>query len=159
MYQQFRTISISRKLIPKTIIRAYLNLPVPVYGKGQNIRDWIYVQNFCEALDLLLNKGRSGEIYNVSAGNEFANIDIVKMILTLMGKPENLVALVDDRPGHDIRYSLDSSKIRNELGWKPKHGFQEALKTTVKWYLGNEWWWKPLATDEVLHPTPWKLKW
>jgi len=147
------------KLIPKTIIRAYRNLPVPVYGKGQNIRDWIYVHDFCEALDQLVNKGRSGEIYNVSAYNELANIDIVKMILNLLGKPENTVTFVEDRPGHDQRYSLDSSKIRKELGWSPKHNFQEALKATINWYMDNEWWWRPLATEHVLHPTPWKLKW
>jgi len=147
------------KLIPKTIIRALLGLSIPIYGKGQNIRDWIYVQDFCEALDLLLNKGRSGEIYNVSAGNELTNIDIVKMVLNLMGKPEKTVTFVEDRPGHDLRYSLDSSKIRNELGWKPRHSLQEALKKTVNWYMDNEWWWRPLATEQVLYPTPWKLKW
>jgi len=147
------------KLIPKTIIRTLLGLSVPIYGKGSNIRDWIFVLDFCEAIDLLLNKGRSGEIYNVSAGNELANIDVVKMILKLMGKPESTVTFVEDRPGHDLRYSLDSSKVRNELGWSPKHSFQEALKKTVEWYKNNEWWWKPLATEQVLHPTPWKLKW
>jgi len=147
------------KLIPKTIIRASLGLSVPIYGKGSNTRDWIYVQDFCEALDLVLHKGKSGEIYNVSAGNELANIDIVKMILKFMGKPENIVTFVEDRPGHDIRYSLDFSKLRNELGWSPKHSLQEALKTTVNWYMDNELWWRPLATESILHPTPWKLKW
>ncbi|MDH5770264.1 MAG: dTDP-glucose 4,6-dehydratase [Candidatus Bathyarchaeota archaeon] len=147
------------KLIPKTIIRASLELPIPVYGKGQNIRDWIYVQDFCEALEVLLNEGRNGEIYNISASNELANIDIAKMILKFMGKPVNTVTFVEDRPGHDLRYSLDSSKIRNELGWRPRHGFQEALEATVNWYMNNEWWWKPLITEQVLHPTPWKLKW
>lgn len=147
------------KLIPKTIIRAFLGLSIPVYGKGKNVRDWIYVQDFCEALDLLLKKGKSGEIYNVSAGNEQTNIDIVKMILNLMHKPEDTITYVEDRPGHDIRYSLDSSKLRSEIGWRPKSNFPEALRITVNWYLENEWWWKPLATDEVLHPTPWKLKW
>ena len=147
------------KLIPKTIIRTLLNLPVPVYGKGQNIRDWIYVQDFCEALDLLLDEGKSGEIYNVSAANELANIDIVKAILTIMGKPETAISFVEDRPGHDLRYSLDSSKIRNEVGWRPKHSFREALETTVKWYIDNDWWWKPIVNQQVLHPTPWKLKW
>ena len=147
------------KLIPKTIIRASLNLPIPIYGKGSNIRDWIYVHDFCEALDLLIKKGRSGEIYNVSAGNELRNIDVVKTILNIMGKPENPITFVEDRPGHDLRYSLESSKIRAELGWRLKHSFQEALKTTVNWYINNEWWWRPLATEQVLHPTPWKLKW
>ena len=137
------------KLIPKTIIRALLGLPIPIYGKGTNIRDWIYVQDFCDALDLLVNVGSSGEIYNISAGNELANMDIVKMILNFM----------EDRPGHDLRYSLNSSKIRNELGWKPKYDFKEALKKTVKWYIDNTLWWKPLTREEILHPTPWRLKW
>ena len=107
------------KLIPKTIIRSLLNLPIPVYGKGTNIRDWIYVQDFCEAIDIALNKGKSGEIYNVSAGNELTNIHIVETILKLMDKPEKTINFVEDRPGHDLRYSLDSSKIRNELNGNP----------------------------------------
>lgn len=147
------------KLIPKTIIRASLNLPIPLYGKGTNIRDWIYVQDFCQALDILLKKRRSGEIYNISADNELQNIDVVKGILKIMDKPEILITFVDERPGHDVRYSLDSSKIRAELGWKPEHSFKEALKQTVNWYINNEWWWKPLATERTLHSTPWKLKW
>ena len=147
------------KLIPKTIIRALYGLPIPVYGKGTNIRDWIYVHDFCEALNLLLEKGKSGEIYNVSGDNELRNIDIVKTILNIMGKPEGLIIFAEDRPGHDVRYSLDSSKIRKKLGWKPKHNFKETLETTVNWYVENEQWWKPLATEQVLHPTPWKLKW
>lgn len=147
------------KLIPKTIIRALLGLPVPIYGKGKNIRDWIYVHDFCGALDLLLTMGKSGEVYNISAGNELTNIDLVKLILNLMGKPEKTVTFVEDRPGHDQRYSLDSSKVRNELGWSPKHDFKGALETTVAWYIDHEWWWRPLATEQVLHSTPWKLKW
>lgn len=147
------------KLIPKTIIRALLNYSIPLYGRGQNIRDWIYVQDFCEAIDLLLERGESGEIYNVSAGNELRNIDVVRMILNMMGKSESLITFVEDRPGHDVRYSLNSSKIRNQLCWKPKHSFQEGLRMTIEWYVNNEWWWKPLATENVLHPTPWKLKW
>jgi len=147
------------KLIPKTIIRLLLNLTIPIYGKGTNIRDWIYVQDFCEAIDTALTKGKSGEIYNVSAGNELTNITIAKTILKLMDKPENAINFVEDRPGHDLRYSLDSSKIRNELKWKPKHNFNEAIKTTIDWYKNNEKWWKPLATEHILHPTPWKLKW
>jgi dTDP-glucose 4,6-dehydratase len=147
------------KLVPKTIIRSILNLPVPVYGKGTNIRDWIYVEDFCEAIDTVLNKGKSGETYNVSAGNELTNVNIVKMILKLMDKSESTISFVQDRPGHDLRYSLDSSKIRNELKWKPKHSFNEAIKATINWYKNNERWWKPLATEQTLHPTPWKLKW
>jgi dTDP-glucose 4,6-dehydratase len=146
------------KLIPKTIIRASLNMKVPVYGTGRNIRDWIYVLDHCEALRLVLEKGKAGEIYNVSSYNEYENLDVVKKVLKLMGKDESLIEFIEDRPGHDIRYSLDSSKIRNELGWKPKHRFNEALEQTVNWYLKNEWWWKPIATKEVLHPTPWKIK-
>ena len=147
------------KLIPKTIIRAQRNMSVPVYGTGKNVRDWIYVLDFCEAIDLLLQRGKSGEIYNVSAGNEYPNIEVVRRILRILNKPETLITFVEDRPGHDIRYSLDSSKIRDEVGWKPRHSFDEALEKTVKWYLENEWWWKPLATEKVLHPTPWRLKW
>jgi len=146
------------KLIPKTIIRASLNLPIPIYGKGTNIRDWIYVLDFCEAQDILLKKGKPGEIYNISANNELQNIDVVRAVLKIMNKPENLITFVEDRPGHDIRYSLNSSKTRTEYNWKPKQDFEEALRQTVDWYTNNEWWWKPLATEKSLHPTPWKVK-
>ncbi|RJS87245.1 dTDP-glucose 4,6-dehydratase [Candidatus Bathyarchaeota archaeon] len=145
------------KLIPKTIIRALKNLQVPVYGTGENIRDWIYVLDHCEAIRLVLKNGRSGEIYNISSGNEVPNIKVVKEILRYLGKDEDLISFVEDRPGHDVRYSLDSSKIRSELSWKPRHNFSSALKETVKWYVENESWWRPLATEEVLHPAPWKL--
>jgi dTDP-glucose 4,6-dehydratase len=147
------------KLIPKTIIRACLGLKVPVYGSGRNVRDWIYVLDHCEALKLILEKGVSGETYNISAGNEYENIDVVKRILEIMGRDESLIEFVENRPGHDLRYSLNSSKIRRELGWKPSYSFEHALKRTVEWYLQNECWWKPLANEEVLHPTPWRLKW
>jgi dTDP-glucose 4,6-dehydratase len=147
---------IPEKLIPKTIIRALRNLPVPIYGSGENVRDWIYVQDHCEAVDLVLRKGESGEIYNISAGNELPNIEIVKKILTMLNKPEDLIAFVEDRPGHDIRYSLDSSKIKSKLGWKSRFPFEKALEATVSWYAGNEWWWKKLATEKILHQTPWK---
>lgn len=146
------------KLIPKTILRALKNMPVPVYGSGRNVRDWIYVIDHCEAIDLVLEKGEPGGIYNVSAGNELANIEVVRKILRILGKTEELITFVEDRPGHDLRYSLDSSKIRRMLGWKPRFSFEEALEATVNWYVDNEWWWKPLATDEVLHPTPWRLE-
>jgi len=146
------------KLIPKTIIRALKNLPVPIYGSGKNVRDWIYVLDHCEAIDLVLEKGEPGEIYNISAGNEISNIEIARKILRMLKKPEDLITFVEDRPGHDFRYSLDSSKIRSELGWKPRFSFEEALEETVNWYKDNEWWWKSLATEEALHPTPWKLR-
>lgn len=147
------------KLVPKTIIRAALGLTIPIYGKGQNVRDWIFVQDFCDAIYLMIKKGKSGEIYNVSAGNELTNLEIVKEIIDLMSKSQNSLTFVEDRPGHDMRYSLDSSKIRRELGWSPRHNLHEALQATVNWYMDNEWWWKPLATERILHPAPWKLKW
>ena len=147
------------KLIPKTIIRASLNLKIPVYGSGKNVRDWIYVLDHCNALIKTLLHGKSGEIYNISAGNECQNIEVVRKILEIMNKREDLIEFVDDRPGHDLRYSLDSSKIRNELRWMPMYSFEEALEKTVDWYLDNEEWWRPLATEKILHPTPWKLNW
>jgi dTDP-glucose 4,6-dehydratase len=146
------------KMIPKAVIRAHRNLQVPVYGKGENVRDWIYVLDHCEAVFRVLEKGKPGEIYNVSSGNEVPNIELVRQVLKMLSKKESLVAFVEDRPGHDLRYSLDSTKIRAELGWKPRRTFQSALRETVDWYVKNEQWWKPLATDEVLSPTPWKTK-
>jgi len=144
------------KLIPKTIIRALHNLPIPVYGTGEAVRDWLYVGDHCNAIMQVLKKGVSGEVYNVSAGNEVSAIGMVKQILGLLEKPESLITYVQDRPGHDMRYSLDSSKLRSTLGWKPEHGFGEALGKTVDWYRMNEGWWRPLTSAEVLHPTPWK---
>jgi dTDP-glucose 4,6-dehydratase len=144
------------KLIPKTILRAKLNLPIPIYGTGKNVRDWIYVLDHCQALDNVLRNGKSGEIYNISGGNELTNLEVVNEILTIMAKPQDLIAHVEDRPGHDLRYSLDSTKIGRELKWSPRYNFDSALEKTVKWYLKNEDWWRPLATEEVLNPTPWK---
>ncbi|AIJ04935.1 dTDP-glucose 4,6-dehydratase [Methanocaldococcus bathoardescens] len=146
------------KLIPKTIIRASMDLKVPIYGKGENVRDWLYVLDHCSGIELVLEKGEKREVYNIASNQEKKNIEVVKMILKIMGKSEDLIEFVEDRPGHDIRYSLDASKIR-ELGWKPKFKFEDGLKETVEWYLNNEWWWKPLINEKVLHPTPWKLKW
>ncbi len=153
----FGPYQLPEKLIPKTIIRALRDLPIPIYGKGTNIRDWIYVVDHCEALSAVLEKGKAGEIYNVSAGNEVTNVEVVKKIIALLKKPESLITYVEDRPGHDTRYSLDSTKTRDELGWKPKFGFEASLESTVKWYLENEHWWSPFATEVILHPTPWKL--
>ena len=147
------------KLIPKTIIRASMGLKVPIYGTGKNVRDWLFVIDHCEAIDLVLREGGMGEIYNISAGEEKTNLEVVKTILKIMGKDEDLIEFVEDRPGHDVRYSLDSTKIREELGWRPKHSFEEGIRKTVNWYLENEWWWKPLADERTLHPTPWKLRW
>ncbi len=147
------------KLIPKTIIRAAMNMKIPIYGTGKNVRDWIHVLDHCEAVDLVMREGERGEVYNISSREEKTNLEVVKEILDIMGKEEDLIEFVEDRPGHDIRYSLDSSKIREELGWRPKHTFKEGIRKTVEWYLKNEWWWKPLADERVLHPTPWKLEW
>ena len=145
------------KLIPKIIIRAQKNLPIPIYGKGDNIREWIYVSDHCEAIDITRKKGKSGEIYNISSGNEISNISIAKKILATLKKPEDLITFVADRPGHDFRYSLDSSKIRSNFYWKPRHSFDDALNRTIDWYIENEWWWKPLINEKILNPTPWKL--
>jgi dTDP-glucose 4,6-dehydratase len=123
------------KLIPKIIVRVLNNLKVPVYGTGKNIREWIYVQDHCEAIEQVLMKGESGEIYNISSGNELSNVEIVRKTLDLLGKKEDMMVFVEDRPGHDARYSIDSSKIRSKLNWKPKFSFMKALESTVNWYL------------------------
>jgi len=153
----FGPYQLPEKLIPKIIIRALKDQPLPIYGSGKNVRDWIYVKDHCEAIDLVLRKGESGEIYNISAGNELPNIEIVKKILNLLKKPQSLINFVEDRPGHDTRYSLNSSKIISKVGWKPKFSFEETLAATANWYVQNESWWKSLATEKILHPTPWKL--
>jgi len=147
------------KFMPKAIIRTLLRQKIPVYGSGKQIRDWIYVIDHCEALDLVLRKGTSGELYNVSAENEMENVKIAEIILDIFGKSRDMIEFVEDRPGHDMRYDLDSTKIRAKLGWKPKHEFKDAIVKTVDWYVSNEWWWKPMINERILHPTPWKLKW
>ncbi|WP_348305343.1 dTDP-glucose 4,6-dehydratase [Methanothrix sp.] len=147
------------KLIPKTIIRANEGLKIPIYGTGENVRDWIYVTDHCRAVEQVLNRGRRGEIYNISAGEERTNLFIAKFILEMLGKSEDQIEFVEDRPGHDARYSLDSSRIRKELGWRPERSFEEGLQTTVEWYLQNPDWYRPLVNDSVLSATPWRLKW
>jgi dTDP-glucose 4,6-dehydratase len=147
------------KLIPKTIIRARGGLKIPVYGTGQNVRDWIYVMDHCRAVEQVLMRGRKGEIYNISANEEKTNLSIAKSILNMLGMGEDQIEFVEDRPGHDARYSLDSSKIRKELGWRPEQSFEEGLRMTVSWYLQNTCWYKPLVDDKVLSAAPWKLKW
>ncbi|NJF25162.1 dTDP-glucose 4,6-dehydratase [Thermococcus sp. Bubb.Bath] len=147
------------KLIPKTIIRASMGLKIPVYGTGQNVRDWLYVEDHVRAIEAVLLKGEPREIYNISAGEERTNLDVVKTILNLMSKDQDLIEFVEDRPGHDLRYSLDSWKITRDLRWRPKYSFEEGIKKTVEWYLENEAWWRPLVDEKVLHPTPWKLGW
>lgn len=132
------------KLIPLFIINALRNKPLPLYGDGLNVRDWLYVGDNCEAIDTIWQKGKGGEIYNIASGNEKTNIEITRLILKELGKPESLIRFVKDRLGHDRRYSLHFAKIRN-LGWKPKHGFEESLRKTVEWYVNNKWWWEPLV--------------
>jgi dTDP-glucose 4,6-dehydratase len=126
------------KLIPLVIANAREKKPIPVYGKGENVRDWIYVLDHCEAIDLILHRGRSGEIYNVGGSCEKRNIDIIKMILSELNESEELITFVKDRPGHDLRYAIDSTKIKNELGWTPKTDFSDGLKKTIEHYSKKE---------------------
>ena len=143
------------KLIPKVIILAAQNKKIPLYGSGKNIRDWIFVDDHCDAIMKVLQQGKNGEFYNISADNEIDNLSIIKEILSIMNKSTDLIEFVDDRPGHDFRYSLNSSKIRRELNWSPKSEFHEGLKNTVKWYLENKDWWSKINEREF-NVTPWK---
>lgn len=147
------------KLIPKTIIRAEKNLKIPLYGDGNQIRSWIYVLDHVSAIESIIAKGDLGETYNITSWNEISNKTIVEKILDKMGKPNDLIEFVGDRPGHDKRYSIDSSKIQNQIGWKPEYDFDNALKQTVDWYLQNKEWWEPLADERMLHRQPWTLSW
>ncbi len=131
------------KMIPLFITNAMQNKKLPLYGDGKNIRDWLHVADNCKAIDLVMHEGKTGEIYNIGGDNERMNIDITRLILKFLGKPESLIEFVRDRPGHDIRYSLDSTKIK-KLGWRTEFKFEEALRQTVEWYKKNSWWWKPL---------------
>ena len=144
------------KVIPKTIIRSKLNMKIPIYGSGKNIRDWIFVKDHCDAIMKVFLNGESGESYNIGGSNEITNFELIKKILEILDKPEELIYFVEDRPGHDLRYGVDSSKIRDKLGWKPQYTFEEGLKNTINWYVSNENWWKPIATEDMLDPTPWK---
>ena len=147
------------KLIPKTIIRAHRGLKIPLYGDGLQIRSWIYVIDHVEAIESLISRGKSGQIYNITAWDEIANKTMVEKILELMKKSTDLIETVGDRPGHDKRYSIDASKIQKETGWKPRYQFDQALSETVKWYQNNPQWWEPLADEKTLHPQPWTLDW
>jgi dTDP-glucose 4,6-dehydratase len=144
------------KLIPKTILLADQNKKIPIYGNGTNIRDWIFVEDHCNAIFNILINGKSGESYNISASNEINNITIVKKILSLMNKSEDLIEFVEDRPGHDFRYSMDSQKTKKELNWQTKVNFEEGIKKTVDWYLSNREWWKNIVKNS-LNQTPWKI--
>jgi len=147
------------KLIPKTIIRAHRGLKIPLYGDGLQIRSWIFVIDHVEAIESLISKGKSGQIYNITAWDEISNKTMVEKILELMKKSTNLIEYVGDRPGHDKRYSIDASKIQKETGWKPRYQFDQALNETVQWYQNNPQWWEPLADEKTLHPQPWTLDW
>ncbi|QNK42417.1 dTDP-glucose 4,6-dehydratase [Caproicibacter fermentans] len=136
------------KLIPLMIANALNDKPLPVYGKGENIRDWLYVEDHCSAIDLIVRKGREGEIYNIGGHNERTNLQVVKAILKELGKPESLIRFVTDRPGHDRRYAIDPTKIHNELGWEPTTRFEDGIKLTVKWYLENRTWWEHIINGE-----------
>ena len=136
------------KLIPLMIANALANKPLPVYGRGLNVRDWLYVEDHCKAIDLILHRGKVGEVYNIGGHNEKANIDIVKMILAILGKPESLITYVADRKGHDLRYAIDPTKIHTELGWLPETKFEDGIQKTVQWYLDNKPWWERIISGE-----------
>ena len=136
------------KLIPLMISRALADEELPVYGNGENVRDWLHVSDHCEAIDLIIHKGRVGEVYNVGGHNEMKNIDIVKLICKELGKPESLITHVADRKGHDMRYAIDPTKIHNELGWLPETKFADGIKKTIKWYLDNKEWWETIISGE-----------
>lgn len=136
------------KLIPLMIANALNDKALPVYGDGLNIRDWLYVEDHCSAIDLVLHKGISGEVYNIGGNNERTNIQIIQTILRELSKPESLMQFVKDRPGHDRRYGIDATKITEELGWKPKHNFETGIHETIRWYLDNQDWWKRIQTGE-----------
>lgn len=136
------------KLIPLMIINALADKPLPVYGEGLNVRDWLYVEDHCRAIDLIIHKGRAGEVYNVGGHNEKRNIDIVRLICQELGKPESLITHVEDRKGHDRRYAIDPAKIHSELGWLPETKFADGIKKTIKWYLDNKKWWQDIISGE-----------
>ena len=136
------------KLIPLMIANALADKPMPVYGEGLNVRDWLYVEDHCAAIDLILEKGKVGQVYNIGGHNEMKNIDIVKRILGLLGKPESLITYVTDRKGHDMRYAIDPAYIHQELGWLPETRFEDGIQKTVRWYLDNRSWWENIVSGE-----------
>jgi len=138
------------KLIPLMIINALNDKELPVYGTGQNVRDWIHVNDHCEAVDLVIHKGHEGEVYNIGGNCEKRNIDVVRMILSKLGKPESLIRFVKDRPGHDLRYAMDISKMRDQFGWEPKVNFEDGIEKTIEWYLSNRKWWEEIINGEYM---------
>ena len=139
------------KLIPLMIINALKGKELPVYGEGLNIRDWLYVEDHCKAIDMILHDGRVGEIYNIGGHNERTNIAVVRTILSLLGKDEKNIKYVKDRPGHDMRYAIDPTKIKEELGWYPETSFDEGIRQTVEWYLNNTEWWERIINGEYMN--------
>lgn len=136
------------KLIPLIISRALADEELPVYGKGENVRDWLHVSDHCKAIDLILHKGKPGEVYNVGGHNERTNLEVVQTILKALDKPESLIKFVTDRPGHDMRYAIDPTKIETELGWKPEYTFDTGIRQTIEWYLDNKEWWQNILSGE-----------
>lgn len=136
------------KLIPLVIANALADKPLPVYGEGINVRNWLYVEDHCKAIDLIIHRGKAGEVYNIGGHNEMRNIDIVKMICKELGKPESLITYVTDRKGHDMRYAIDPAKIHRELGWLPETKFEDGIKKTIQWYLENREWWQEIISGE-----------
>ena len=139
------------KLIPLMIANCLNDKPLPVYGEGLNVRDWLYVEDHCKAIDLVIRKGRVGEVYNVGGHNEMRNIDIVKLICEELGKPESLITYVTDRKGHDMRYAIDPTKIHAELGWLPQTRFADGIRQTIRWYLEHRAWWETILSGEYQH--------
>ena len=138
------------KLIPLMIANALENKPLPVYGEGRNVRDWLYVRDHCKAIDMILENGRVGEVYNIGGHNERTNLEVVKTVLKILGKSEELIHFVKDRPGHDMRYAIDPTKIKNELGWYPETDFDTGIKMTVDWYLNNRSWWENIVNGDYM---------
>ena len=138
------------KLIPLIIANALEGKELPVYGEGKNVRDWLYVEDHCKAIDLILENGRLGEVYNIGGHNEKTNLEVVKTVLKILGKSEDLIRFVKDRPGHDMRYAIDPTKIRNELGWYPETTFEDGIEKTVKWYLENRQWWENIINGDYM---------
>jgi len=130
------------------VTNALLDEPLPVYGDGLNIRDWLYVEDHCRAIDIVLKKGKEGEVYNIGGNTEKKNIEITDKILSILNKPQTLKKFVKDRPGHDRRYAIDSTKIKMELGWEPKYQFEDALRKTIQWYIDNKEWWERIKSGE-----------
>lgn len=138
------------KLIPLMIANALSGKSLPVYGEGKNVRDWLYVEDHCKAIDIILENGRIGEVYNIGGHNEKTNLEVVKTVLRILGKSEDLITFVKDRPGHDMRYAIDPTKIKNELGWYPETSFDDGIKKTVEWYLSNRGWWENIISGEYV---------